>query len=113
MSQPSTPSGDQRCPFVGWDWASRTHDVTVLHDQGGVRERWSFPHTELGWAATLRGLYEHGDPGTLPVITEKSSGLVIDALVTGHPVVPVHPASFYTARPRWGASGAKSDPGES
>jgi hypothetical protein len=28
-------------------------------------------------------------------------------------VVPVHPTAFYAARPRWGASGAKSDPGDS
>jgi hypothetical protein len=25
--------------------------------------------------------------------------------------VPVHPTAFHAARPRWGASGAKSDPG--
>lgn len=27
--------------------------------------------------------------------------------------MPVHPTSFHAARPRWGASGAKSDPGDS
>ena len=101
-------------PLVGWDWASRTHDVTVLDDDGGVRERWSFPHTELGWASTLRRLRNHGVPDALPVIIEKNSGLVVDRLLAaGHPVVPVHPTSFYAARPRWGASGAKSDPGDS
>jgi transposase len=99
---------------VGWDWASRTHDVTVLGEEGAIRERWSFAHTEAGWACTLRRLREHGDPGELPVIIEKNSGLVIDRLLAaGHPVVPVHPTSFYAARPRWGASGAKSDPGDS
>jgi transposase len=50
----------------------------------------------------------------LPVIIERTSGLVIDRLLaTGHPVVPVHPTAFHAARPRWGASGAKSDPGDS
>src|SRR5205085_11093215 len=45
---------------------------------------------------------------------ERTSGLVVDRLLgAGHPVVPVHPTSFYAARPRWGASGAKSDPGDS
>ena len=34
-------------------------------------------------------------------------------LAAGHPVVPVHPTAFWAARPRWGASGAKSDPGDS
>jgi transposase len=28
-------------------------------------------------------------------------------------VIPVHPTSFFAARPRWSASGAKSDPGDS
>jgi transposase len=101
-------------PLIGWDWASRTHDVTVLGEDGSIRERWSFSHTESGWTTTLNRLREHGDPAGLPVIIEKNSGLVVDRLLmAGHPVVPVHPTSFYAARPRWGASGAKSDPGDS
>jgi transposase len=28
-------------------------------------------------------------------------------------VVPVHPTAFHAARPRWGASGARSDPADS
>ncbi|MGW3071034.1 IS110 family transposase, partial [Streptomyces sp. NPDC001130] len=43
-----------------------------------------------------------------------SSGLVADRLLkAGYPVVPVHPTAFHAARPRWVASGAKSDPGDS
>jgi uncharacterized membrane protein len=34
-------------------------------------------------------------------------------LAAGHPVVPVHPTAFWAARERWGASGAKSDAGDS
>jgi transposase len=99
---------------VGWDWASQAHDVTVLNDAGGVLDRWAFPHTEAGWVMTLGRLRRHGEPGDLPVIIEKTSGLVVDRLLAaGHPVVPVHPTAFYAARPRWGASGAKSDPGDS
>jgi len=106
--------GRQGMSYVGWDWASRTHDVTVLDDDGGVRDRWAFEHTESGWTSTLHRLRRHGEPHELPVIIERTSGLVVDRLLgAGHPVVPVHPASFYAARPRWGASGAKSDPGDS
>jgi transposase len=48
------------------------------------------------------------------VIIERSAGLVVDRLLAaGHPVVPVHPTAFHAARPRWGAAGAKSDPGDS
>jgi transposase len=100
--------------FVGWDWASRGHDVTVLDDAGAVLDRWAFTHTEPGWSSSLQRLRRHGDPANLPVIIERTSGLVVDRLLlAGHPVVPVHPTSFYAARPRWGASGAKSDPGDS
>ena len=100
--------------YVGWDWASRAHDVTVLDDGGAVLDRWAFPHTEAGWQMALGRLRSHGEPGSLPVIIEKTSGLIVDRiLAAGHPVVPVHPNSFYAARPRWGASGAKSDPGDS
>ncbi|MDE1675588.1 IS110 family transposase, partial [Nocardia gipuzkoensis] len=56
----------------------------------------------------------HGDPADLPVIIERTSGLIVDRLLAaGYPVVPVHPTAFHAARPRWGASGAKSDPGDS
>jgi transposase len=100
--------------YVGWDWASRAHDVTVIDDGGAVLDRWAFPHTESGWQMALGRLRSHGEPGNLPVIIEKTSGLIVDRiLAAGHPVVPVHPNSFYAARPRWGASGAKSDPGDS
>ena len=100
--------------YVGWDWASRAHDVTVLDDGGAVLDRWAFPHTESGWQMALGRLRSHGGPGDLPVIIEKTSGLIVDRiLAAGHPVVPVHPNSFCAARPRWGASGANSDPGDS
>ncbi len=35
--------------YVGFDWASRAHDVTVLDEAGGVLDRWAFPHSETGW----------------------------------------------------------------
>jgi len=99
---------------VGWDWASQAHDITVLDDAGAVLDRWAFPHTEAGWVMALARLRRRGEPGDLPVIIEKTSGLIVDRLLAaGHPVVPVHPNSFHAARPRWGASGAKSDPGDS
>jgi Transposase len=99
---------------VGWDWASQAHDVTVLDDAGAVLDRWAFGHTEAGWVMALARLRRHGEPGEMPVIIEKTSGLTVDRLLAaGHPVVPMHPNSFHAARPRWGASGAKSDPGDS
>ena len=100
--------------FVGWDWASATHDVTVLNDAGAVVDRWAFRHTEQDLVGALDRLARLAEPAALPVIIERTSGLVVDRLLAaGHPVVPVHPTAFWAARPRWGASGAKSDPGDS
>ena len=46
--------------YVGWDWASRSHDVTVLDDRGHVLDRWAFQHTETGWNKTLHRLTAQG-----------------------------------------------------
>lgn len=100
--------------FVGWDWASETHDVTVLRADGSIAERWTLRHDEADLVATLTRLAGYGNPGDLPVAIEASTGLVVDRLLqAGHPVVPIHPNAFHAARPRWGASRAKSDPGDS
>jgi transposase len=48
------------------------------------------------------------------VAIERADGLVVDRLLAaGHPVVAVDPGAFHAARPRWGAAGAKTDPGDS
>lgn len=99
---------------VGWDWASEAHDITVMDDQGAMVDRWAPAHDELGIRATLARLAGHGDPVDLPVAIEATASVVIDRLLAaGHPVVPIHPNAFHATRPRWGASKAKSDPGDS
>lgn len=100
--------------FVGWDWATGSHDVTVIDTAGAKTDRWALAHTETGIAGTLTRLRRHGDPAGLPVAIETTRGLVVDRLLAaGHPVIPVHPNAFNAVRPRWGAARAKSDPGDS
>jgi hypothetical protein len=100
--------------FVGWDWASTGHDVTVIDHYGKVVDRWAPRHSEQGLAATLERLAGHGLPADLPVAIERTNGLVVDRLLAaGHPVVAVHPNAFYAAWARPSASGANSDPGDS
>jgi transposase len=86
----------------------------VLDQEGNLLDRWALRHDEEGIDAALARLATHGAPGELPVAIEITSGLVVDRLLEGgHPVVPIHPNAFNAARPRWGASRAKSDPGDS
>lgn len=100
--------------FIGWDWATETHDVTVTDATGARVERWELTHTETGIATTLARLRRHGAPAQLPVAIETTRGLVVDRLLAaGHPVIPVHPNAFHAARPRWGAAKAKTDAGDS
>jgi transposase len=100
--------------FIGWDWATETHDVSVMDNSGTRVDRWELAHTEEGIEATLKRLRKHGSPADLPVAIETSRGLVVDRLLAaGHPVVPVHPNAFHAMRPRWGASKAKTDAGDS
>jgi transposase len=100
--------------FIGWDWATETHDVTVMDESGKRVDRWEFAHTEEGFARTLARLGKHGAPADLPVMIETTRGLAVDRLLAaGHPVVPVHPNAFHAMRARWGASKAKTDAGDS
>jgi hypothetical protein len=100
--------------FAGWDWATGSHDVTVVDSTGVRTDRWALAHTETGIASTLARLRRHGDPTEIPVAIETTRGLVVDRLLAaGHLVIPVHPNAFNALRPRWGAARAKSDPGDS
>ncbi|RBM22425.1 IS110 family transposase [Streptomyces sp. PT12] len=100
--------------FIGWDWATETHDVTVMDESGRRIDRWELAHTEEGFAKTLARLRRHGAPADLPVAIETTRGLAVDRLLAaGHPVVPVHPNAFHAMRARWGASKAKTDAGDS
>jgi transposase len=100
--------------FTGWDWASASHAVTILDSAGEVVDRWVFAHTEQELDTMLARLASHGSPAELPVAIERADGLVVDRLLAaGHPVVAIDPGAFHAARPRWGAAGAKTDPGDS
>jgi transposase len=100
--------------YVGWDWASQSHDVTVIDEAATVIARFSLTHDESGLMRALKRLEALARPQELPIAIETTSGLVVDRLLAaGHPVVPIHPNAFHATRPRWGAARAKSDPGDS
>jgi transposase len=100
--------------LIGWDWASTSHAVTILDTAGAIVGAWTLSHTQDDLDAALARLASYGNPADLPVAIERSDGVVVDRLLAaGHPVVPIDPGGFHAARPRWGASRAKSDPGDS
>jgi transposase len=99
--------------FVGIDWASRAHEVCVLDEAGEPVARFGVPHTEAGLEGALARLGALGAPGDLPVGIERPDGvLVARLLAAGHPVYPIRPNAFAACRARWGAAGAKDDPGD-
>lgn len=99
--------------FVGVDWAARSHELCVVDESGRIVSRFGFAHSEQGINEALVRLRALGKPSELPVAIERTSGLLVERLLAaGHPVVPIHPNAFAAARPRWGAAGAKSDPGD-
>jgi transposase len=99
--------------FVGIDWASRSHALCVVDEQGAVVERFSFVHNERGIAGALARLAKLASPSQLPVAIERPDGLLVERLLeAGHAVVPIHANAFHAARPRWEGAGSKSDPGD-
>ena len=96
--------------FVGWDWASATHDVTVLDDAGAWSTTGHSPHTEAGPGGTLNRLARWRPADELPVIIERAGGW--SWIGCWPPVTRWCRSShrFYAARPRWGAAGANPIP---
>jgi transposase len=93
--------------FAGLDWASQTHAVCIIDQQGQVHERLDVAHDAAGLAGLLRRLKHWGRP---PIAIERPSGLVVDTLLeAGLVVVPIHPNAVKATRPRYRSHGAKSD----
>ena len=51
--------------FVGWDWVTTAHDVTVINSAGDRVHRVAILHTEDGIARAVAKLAGYGDPGEL------------------------------------------------
>jgi transposase len=99
--------------FVGIDWASVEHAVCVIDDQGGIAAHCTVRHDAQGLALLRKQLARFGSPAALRIAIERPSGLLVDVLVeAGYAVVPIHPNVVKATRPRYGASGAKTDPSD-
>jgi transposase len=93
--------------FAGVDWASQEHAVCVVDGDGRIVEGRRFGHDERGIKALCARLIELG---VLLVAVERPDGLLIERLLdAGLHVIAVHPNQLAASRPRFSASGHKSD----
>lgn len=93
--------------FAGIDWASQEHAACVVDADGRIVEGRRFGHDERGLRALCSRLIELG---VLLVAVERPDGLLIERLLDADlHVIAVHPNQVAASRPRYLASGGKSD----
>jgi len=93
--------------FAGVDWASEKHNVLVEDADGEQVLATTFAHDERGLRALCTTLLRLG---VVLVAIERPDGLLIERLLdAGLRVMAIHPNQVAAARPRFRASGGKSD----
>jgi transposase len=95
----------ERC--AGIDWASEEHALCVVEETGESVAGELFSHEESGVRALVARMRVLG---VCRVAIERPDGLLVDRLLeAGFTVLPVHPNKLKATRPRYEASGGKSD----
>ncbi|MGH2577143.1 MAG: IS110 family transposase [Actinomycetota bacterium] len=100
----------QKPRLAGIDWASRAHAVCVLETDGRIRARFDVPNTGKSFAGLLKRLIKLG---VVDVAIERPDGPLVEAMLDqGLRVFVIAPRMLKALRQRYGATGAKSDPGD-
>ena len=98
---------------AGLDWGGREHAACVIDERGAVVARFVAEHSAEGLRQLLAALARIAPPHLMPIAIERPDGVIVDTLIdAGHPVIPIHPNAMKACRPRYGAAGTKSDPGD-
>jgi transposase len=93
--------------YAGIDWATKTHAVGVVDDQGGIRARFQVPNTGKGFGGLIRRLTKLGVAG---VAIERPDGPLVEAMLdAGLRVIVITPRQVKALRSRYRAAGTKSD----
>ena len=93
--------------FAGIDWATKSHAVCVIDEQGIALERFEVEHTEAGLRHLGRRLGSHD---VSAVAIERPDGPVVDALLAGGlQVVVIASRHIKALRSRYGGAGNKDD----
>jgi transposase len=92
---------------AGIDWASELHALCVVDAEGRKLDEGLFAHDEAGIRTLVARMR---DLEVERVAIERPDGLLVDRLTdAGFTVLPVHPNALKATRPRYEASGGKSD----
>lgn len=93
--------------FAGIDWASEEHALCVVDGDGATLEGEMHAHDEAG----IRELVARMNAlGVARVAIERPDGVLVERLLeAGFTVLPIHPNKLKATRPRYEASGGKSD----
>jgi len=98
---------DPTVRYGGVDWATDTHAVCVVDDDGRVVVEFDVDHTAEGLSALCRRLRA---AGVARVAIERPDGPVVDALMAhDFEVVVISSRSVKALRERYGTAGNKSD----
>ena len=93
--------------YAGVDWASEKHDVLIQNEIGEQLFAGSFAHDEAGLRSLCRTLVRMK---VELVAIERPDGLLVERLLdAGLSLLALHPNQVAAARPRFRASGGKSD----
>lgn len=96
--------------FAGIDWASKTHAICVVDDQGAIKVRFEIPNTGKTFTGLVKRLTKLHVEG---VAIERCDGPLVEALLdAGHQVFVITPRQVKGLRSRYSGSGAKSDAGD-
>jgi Transposase len=96
--------------FAGIDWATKTHAVCVVAADGSVRARFEVANTGKTFAGLVRRLVKLA---VAAVAIERPDGPLVEGMLdAGLRVVVITPRQVKALRSRYGAAGAKSDPGD-
>ena len=96
--------------FAGVDWATKTHAVCIVAADGAIRARFEVPNTGKTFTGLVKRL---GKLQVAGVAIERGDGPLVEAMLeAGLRVVVITPRQVKAVRTRYGASGAKSDPGD-
>lgn len=104
----STSNG--RRLFAGIDWASKTHAVCVVDDEGAITVRFEISNTGKTFTGLIKRLTRLGVEG---VAIERCDDPLVEALLdAAHQVFVIAPRQVKGLRSRYTGSGAKSDAGD-